>query len=418
MKKFVAFLLVALTAIGTYSAVTGKSEQNNTNQKPALCFVVEADDLFGFNFNEFSYEIKDVVSKYGYIRAVCADGRPFVYVDIDVPMPEKRYTKAKQRRMNESITNEIIAMLNDVSPKTPENDLLGAIKNGKQILNRCRDATSRDMIVISSGISRAGILRFQDYSYDSADRRLNVLLTTTPEKIVAQLTSNNAIPDLSNLDALIWYGCGATPSEGNQKIPDSASIKIQDLWACITEEAGCPAEFLDISLSDIPFDTDLNSTVIDFGEDKIDIDPPEIDIKFNESQLGFIPNEAVLRDDETAKEMLEPYAQSLIEYAKTANRDEPILYIVGLTATFGDPERCEKLSLERAEKVKQLLVAQGCPTELIGTLGLGQGGPDSMRTNDTIQTDDLTTLEALRAANRVVYLIGANSPKAELLGLY
>lgn len=415
MKKFIAFILAVLTAVGVYSAVKNKSPQNETNDKPAICFVVEADNLFGFDFNQLYDDVYDVVAKYGYIRAVCADGHPSVYVDIDIQTPEKKYTKSKQKNINASITNEIIEMLNDVAPKSAEDDLLGAIKTGKQALSRCRDSTSKDMIVISSGISRAGVLCFQDNEYKANGRNCNSLITKKPEEVVAAIAETFSIPDLSSLDSLLWYGCGI--SAGKQHIPNSASVKIQDLWSYITEEAGCKADFSDISLPDKPFVTDFNSTVIDFGEDKVEIEPPKIDIKFDENQLGFVANEAVLRNEATAAELLKPYAQTIIEYSESTDSSEPILYVVGLTATFGDPKLCENLSLARSEKVKQLLVSQGCPEELIETLGLGQGGPASLRTDDTIQTDDLDALEALRAENRVVYLIGTGSEKAKLLGL-
>lgn len=413
MKKFIAFILVVLAAIGTYSAVKGKDEPE-TDKKPAVCFIIEANDLFGFDFNQLRDEIFDIVATNGYICAVCADGQPYVYAEVDVPTPAKKYTKSKQKKLNESITSEIIAMLNDVAPKSAEDDLLGAIKTGKQALRSCRDATSKDMIIISSGISRIGVLCFQEYGYKLNGRQFNSLLSAKPEEVVAKLNENFSIPDLSNIDSIRWYGCGA--SVGKQKISDKASAKIQALWDCITEETGCQADFDDIKLGE-PFNTDFHSTVIDFGKDEIIIEPPEIEVKFDEKQLGFIVNKAVLRDKNKALKLLEPYAQTIINYSESTDSTDPILYIVGLSATYGNPKLCESLSLARAEKVKQLLVSQGCPEKLISTLGLGQGGPASMRTDDTIRTDNEEELEALRAENRVVYLIGKDSKKAKLLGL-
>ena len=415
MKKKFAFILAVMTAVGAYSVVKGGSETTAPTKRPAVCFVVETDDLFGFDFDQLYDEVYGVVEQYGYIRAVCADGHPFIYVDVDISPPEKNYTKAKQKKINKQITDSVISMLKDIDPRSAEDDLLGAIKLGKQALGRCREATSRDMIAISSGISRAGVLCFQDYEYCVNGRIGNSLLTVRPEEVAAELTKNFSIPDLSTLDSMLWYGCGS--SLGEQHVSDSAAVKIQALWDRITEEAGCPAEFIDISSGNEPFSSDLYSTVIDFGEDRIEIEPPNIDIKFEDSHLGFIPDQAVLRDENAAMELLKPYAQTIIEYSKNSDATEPILYVVGLTATVGDPKLCETLSLARAETVKKLLVSLGCPKALIGTLGLGQGGPDAMRADDTIETDDVETLESLRTQNRVVYLIGTASEKAKLLGL-
>ena len=413
MKKIFALILVALTVMGVCSAVKGKDKPDE-NKKPALCFVIESDDLFGgFDFNQLYDDIYNTVAESGYILSVCADGRPSVYVDVDVPVPEKKYTRTKQKTTNERITNEIITMLNNIVPQSAEDDLLGAIKTGKQALGRCSDATSRKMIVISSGISRAGVLCFQDYKYTANGRNCNSLLTVKPEEVVAKLNANFSVPDLSKLDGILWYGCGA--SAGKQSIPDSASVKIEDLWTCITEDAGCPAEFKDAVLSDVPVTTDFKSTVIDLGEDDIKIDPPKIEVKFDENQLGFIPNYAILQDEDATVELLKPYIQTVIEYSKSTDSSDPILYAIGLTATYGKPQKCKELSLERSEKIKQLMVSEGCPGNLIKTLGLGQGGPASLRTDDTVQTDDIDALEALRAENRVVYLI--DSEKVKSLGL-
>ena len=407
MKKLIALILVIATAYGGWQFMQkdGKSE---TPEKTALCIVLESDDLFPtVDFTQLHDEIYAVVEKYGYVRMIVADGKPFTAVDVDVPTPDKKYTMSKQRKMNESITDQIVEMMNAAESKAAENDLILALKRGKQELCRIRDAEKREMIVISSGISRAGNLRFQDFVYtDGSGRTTNALITAQPEEIVGNLAANYCVPDLSDVDDLIWYGLGS--SAGKQAVPDSAQVKMEALWTAILEEAGCPAVFQDMALSTDPPQTETRSTVIDFGEDKFTVDLSKIEKSFDETSLGFVANEATFLDIDKAKQVLAPYAAQM--------RDtETELYLIGLTATFGDPGRCKTLSLDRANAVKELLVSQGAPESRLHTIGLGQGGAP-LRVDDTIDAD-ITVIESRRQQNRVVWLLGEDSDKAKALGI-
>lgn len=410
MKKLIAFLVVA--AIAVYGVVQLTKGSPVETEKPALCIVMEADDLFpAVDFNSMREKISAVVEKCGYIRLVVADGSPFTAVDVDIPTPDKKYTKSKQKKLNEDLTDHIIEMMNDaatVRPKTAENDLLAGIKRGKQELARCQSATRKDLIVIASGISRAGNLRFQEYVYDNGSRTTNALLTAKPEEIVAELLKNYAVPNLSGVDSLTWYGLGAFA--GAQKVPDSVIPKLETLWTAITDEAGCPVDFGDLTLQENPPQTDTHSAVIDFGEDKLVVDISKLEVSLDEKALGFEANLAELKDVNKAKSIVAPFAELMCQ------SDDAELYLVGLTATFGnDLEHCVELSEARAQVVKGLLVMQGVPESRLHVIGLGQGG-SVLRVDDTIDAD-VDTLEQLREQNRVVWLLGQNSSRLKALDL-
>ena len=325
MKKFLAFVLAIAAAIGGWSFLQ-KRKQPETPEKPALCIVLEAGDLFPkVDFSQLKTEIYTVVEQYGYIRLIVADEEPYTAVSVDVQKPDKQYTKAKQKRINDQYTTQIIEMANAAAAKTPENDILAGIKRGKQELARCRDAASRDMIVISSGVSRAGSLRFQDFGYDNGTRMTNALLTAKPEQIVHDLAATYSIPDLSAVDAITWYGIGA--SAGRQVIPNSVQPKLESLWLALTEEAGCPADFQEFPFeSDAP-ETDLHATVIDFGEDQLSVDMNTVQVSLDEETLSFVPDDAIFIDIEQTKKVLQPYAEQMIS-------SDAELYLIGLTATI------------------------------------------------------------------------------------
>lgn len=406
MKKIIAFILILAIAFGAWKTV--QKSNNDSEEKPALCIVLECDNLFpSVDFSQLKDEIYAVVENYGYIRLVVADGKPYTAVDVDVPTPEKKYTALKQKKINNTVTDEIIEMMNHVLPKVAEDDLLGGIKRGKQELMRCRDASEKQMIVITSGISRAGALRFEDYVYTTSDSTANALLTAQPQEIVPKLTANYAIPDLSDIDSLKIYGIGS--STDDQTIPDSVQSKLVELWTAIAEEAGCPFDFYDMALTGNPPQTELKSTVIEFSEDTLKLDINKLEVQFDENSLGFISNEAVLLDIEQTRQILKPYAEKL-------SSAETEVWLIGLTATFGDPENCKSLSLERANVIKDILLSQGVPASKIHTLGLGQGGGSALRVDDTIDAD-IQTLELLRSQNRVVWLLGSESEKLKMLNI-
>ena len=136
----------------------------------------------------------------------------------------------------------------------------------------------------------------------------------------------------------------------------------------------------------------------------------EVPFELNETQVRFVANEAVLADETAAREALAPVAEVIL-----AHPDHPIL-LAGTTATFGSQDACEKLSGERADTVKKMLIDEfGVPESQLVTAGLGYEKDPFVRGKDVDSSG--TFVETEGAKNRRVIVLDAESDIAsQILG--
>ena len=399
MKKILAIVLIVLIFLGF-----SRPSQTKEPERNALCFVVEQTDLFpSVDFNEFRDEIRDVVESFGTIKIICADSKPHLTVDMTVSLFEKRYSKLKQKMLFKRYTNSVIDEANSFEPTTPENDLLKAIKLAKAQLNSCKQAKNKKMIVISSGISRAGNLRFQDFTYMNPDGTVsNKILDNVPETI-NQLKSNFSIPDLSGIDSIRWIGLGQACKE--QEISDSAANKLHLFWESFFEQSEAISFDFEDLLTTTPSVSQLKSTAVDLEKDYIPFDIYHVSDSISEESLGFKANSAEFRNVDLAESELKKYSEAMKQ------QPESIIYLVGSCATYGTVEGCLTLSKARAEACKNILVSQGIESDRIITHGIGQDSTSRLRVSDIDANGKL--IESAAQQNRVVWVLGEKSPKLE-----
>lgn len=128
----------------------------------------------------------------------------------------------------------------------------------------------------------------------------------------------------------------------------------------------------------------------------------------DETQIMFVSNKAIFVDEEAAKAALAPVAEVIL-----AHPDHPIL-LAGTTATDGEQESCVRLSSQRAEAVKNLLVsAYGVPADQLLTVGLGYAADPFPRGQDRDSKGNFVESEAVK--NRRVVVLDANDPTAQAI---
>ena len=88
----------------------------------------------------------------------------------------------------------------------------------------------------------------------------------------------------------------------------------------------------------------------------------------DETQVRFVGDRAVFVDEQAAKSSIRTVADNLIAHGDSQ------VYIIGTTAT-GDRDFCAKLSTDRAEAVKKVLVEMGVAEERMIVYGLGYWDP-------------------------------------------
>lgn len=128
------------------------------------------------------------------------------------------------------------------------------------------------------------------------------------------------------------------------------------------------------------------------------------------TQVRFVANKAVFIDEAEAREALAPVAEIIL-----AHPDHPVL-LAGTTATYGAQEGCVRLSNQRADAVKDLLVREfGVPEEQLLTVGLGYEADPFTRGRDRDANGNFVETEGVK--NRRVVVLDAEDPVArQILG--
>lgn len=134
----------------------------------------------------------------------------------------------------------------------------------------------------------------------------------------------------------------------------------------------------------------------------------ETPFEINETQVQFVPDQAVFLDEAKAKEVLKPVAEAIL-----AAPDHSVL-IAGTTATDGDQASSVVLSEKRAEAVKELLTdTYNVPESQLETIGLGYELDPFERGKDIDGNGNFVESEAKK--NRRVVILDIDDPIAQEL---
>lgn len=144
-----------------------------------------------------------------------------------------------------------------------------------------------------------------------------------------------------------------------------------------------------------PTQTTENSTIAQMNDST-----EFVEVKFTEKIIHFKPNEAILKSDDDAKEILKPYAKKLNE-----NNGMEVL-LVGSTSSYRGGSI--SLSEDRANKIRGLLVELGVSSDRIKTVGVGYDSVICV--NDTPKG---IFDESIAQENRAVTLLSLNTKKAK-----
>lgn len=331
------------------------------------------------------YQLSEDAQSY---RVVILDGKPNEIDCQDTVYFPKRVFNQKEN--NKKIIQSHLDRIMNLMPDDEEIDILEGLESGKKALS---DSKSQKRIVIfSSGISTIGELNFVK-NPDWIEKR--------PTEIIEKLKANYSLPDLSGID-LVWHGFGDV-SEPQEDLTKFNEYRLKNLWieilkACNVDEP----EKVFIDSLPIKDNGDYNNSEIVYPK----VTPVKFTSKIDitEEEIGFIANQASFRNERVAIESLKHYAECI----KNSNS---CFYIIGSTATFGDPQKCLVLSEKRANAVKRILCDNyGIPEEQLQIYALGQnnlGGNYEWRCNDLNEDGSLN--EEIAHKNRKVMVIDSNS---------
>lgn len=244
---------------------------------------------------------------------------------------------------------------------SPEVDLLAAL--GLAARSVADAAGPQTIIVIDSGLQTAGALRFQDQD--------GALLDADPREVVELLRRTQQLPDLSGM-RVVFTGLGDTAAP-QQTLSQPARAVLVQLWTTIVTAAGGTAE---IKETPLPSTRTLDGlppvTVVPVAVRSIGPLPAVTVLR--DGTVGFLPDQAVFRDPGQARAVLAEYARE-IQHGKRA-------MLTGTTASAGDAAGRLRLSQNRANAVRELLISLGAPADRIQAHGVGSDFPGYLPDRD------------------------------------
>jgi outer membrane protein OmpA-like peptidoglycan-associated protein len=279
---------------------------------------------------------------------IVPDGTPTASAPVDLATPND----------NPLYKQDQIAALNTVIDRvradTPEVDLLAALALAARSVADV--AGPRTIIVIDSGLQTSGALRFQDSD--------GALLDANPNEVVDLLRRTQQLPDLTGI-RVVFTGLGDT-APPQPTLPQPARAVLVDLWTTVVGAAGGSAE---VKQAPLPSTRTLEGlppvSIVPVAVRSVG--PPPAVTVLRDGTVGFRPDQAVFRDPDQARTVLADYAHE-IQQGKRA-------VLTGTTSSAGTPEGRLRLSRDRANAVRELLISLGAPADRIEARGVGSDFP-------------------------------------------
>ncbi|MGH3886280.1 MAG: OmpA family protein [Pseudonocardiaceae bacterium] len=257
--------------------------------------------------------------------------------------------------------NQLKNLIDEARADSPEVDLLAAINLAARSVT---DAVGpKTIVVIDSGLQTTGALRFQDSD--------GALLNANPDEIVELLRRTQQLPNLSGM-RVVFTGLGDTEAP-QQPLPQPARAALVALWTKIVESAGGKAE---VKQAPLPSTRTIDGlppvTIVPVAAKSIG-PLPSITV-LRDGTVGFVPDQAVFRDPDQTRAVLADYAREITNGRRAL--------LTGTTASAGTSEYRLRLSQQRANAVRDLLVSLGAPADRISTRGLGSDFPGYVPDHD------------------------------------
>ena len=379
-KGLAVFMLTALAAL----SVTGCGVQQGTAQKSAELSKPAVAYMIGRTANAKPADssapivrdtMVDAAENYGYAFAVRVDGEPELVLSEDLDIDEQFKSASKERLLRDArnkATN-LLSVIDNVYALVPEVDFLEGLRCAASSLSSLDETyTSRTIICCGTGLSTTGYLDFQ-----------NNLLCAEPEVIVEMLKEREALPDLTGI-TVYWLGMGQVETPQEKLTPKQAK-NLEAIWSEIVEASG--GEFVPNEYISVAAERDLEqvlpsvSTINIPKEKPLVFKPEDLETKaaeesvfeepvmLGEDQVEFVGDEATYLHPEEAINTIRPIAEYL------ENHETIRLLLIGSTAGDISNEAAIRLSLERAEAVKNTLIEFNIDADRITALGMGSDDP-------------------------------------------
>lgn len=374
-RKMAALLAGALTAAVLTGCGMFPSQTEQPTATDTVLLMTQGDGMPALNKDEDVEEFLSCVNTTlgGSASLVITDGNPQVIGP--VRFDEEKANSVQQEKTDKKKSAEVAEMLKSAAASTPETDLISALSLAAR-LAASGTAEDKQIVIRHSGVNTADSLPMQELDLVSSD------ITD----LIDQLDAEALIPDLQGVK-IHFFGLGDVA--GSQQALSKKQVKwLQSFWQSFFERSG----------AEVTFHADIVSgNALTNGHSVTPVTPAEgvNFVKFSSKKVEFKPDSDDFLDEETAR-------SAIAEVAAQMKEGSAHYIIAGSTAKVDNPTQDgpARLSLLRAQAVRQVLVDAGVDAERLTCVGLG---------NEVTSVRDMQE----EANNRAVYLVAEGQAQTD-----
>ena len=374
-RKMAALLAGALTAAVLPGCSMFPSQTEQPTATDTVLLMTQGDGMPALNKDEDVEEFLSCVNTTlgGSASLVITDGNPQVIGP--VRFDEEKANSVQQEKTDKKKSAEVAEMVKSAAASTPETDLISALSLSAR-LAASGTAEDKQIVIRHSGVNTADSLPMQELDLVSSD------ITD----LIDQLDAEALIPDLQGVK-IHFFGLGDVA--GSQQALSKKQVKwLQSFWQSFFERSG----------AEVTFHADIVSgNALTNGHSVTPVTPAEgvNFVKFSSKKVEFKPDSDDFLDEETAR-------SAIAEVAAQMKEGSAHYIIAGSTAKGDNPTQDgpARLSLLRAQAVRQVLVDAGVDAERLTCVGLG---------NEVTSVRDMQE----EANNRAVYLVAEGQAQAD-----
>ena len=392
MKKIIALMLaltISLCFVGCGandsedSDITGPSNIAVGIQSTRNCASIAIDSAL-------EAELEDALLENGSkVQIYEIDGDPYRINQDEIKSDYKSgLSKTNRQTQCDNIINRINKIISsDAVPVTPEVDILGGLTTLTNAVNSMSysNSNAKQILLVSNMLSTSGVINFAESSiYIDLEDYANFV--------------SKEMPDMAGISVTFFI---AGTDDDQQEIPNSDKERLKSFYQAIINGAGGSVKFAEQTSSNGEVDKSSWPAVTTVDIRNSTYSGEVLDVTLEESVL-FKSDSTEWIDEQAAEGTL----SSLVD---AINDSDDKVVVAGSTATTSSSEeRHIEFSLQRANKVKDMLIDLGADSSKLIAIGIGKSY-ERYRVPDSGQYANETN----HSKNRCVFITSASSDKGK-----
>lgn len=393
MKKFIALLLSALTISLCFagcgandsedSGITGPSNIAVGIQNTRNCAAIDINSALEAELEDALLENGTSVDLYE------IDGDPYRVNQETIQADyESGLSKTNRQTQCENLLNKIKKIVKTAAvPVTSEVDILGGLTTLTNAVNSIsyNNSNAKQIFLISNMLSTSGVINFAESSiYVDLEDYANFV--------------SKEMPNMTGITVTFFI---ADTDDDQQEVPNSDKERLKSFYQAIINGAGGTVKFAEQTSSNGEVDKSSWPAVTTVDIRNSTYSGGIIDITLEESVL-FKSDSTEWIDEQAAEDTLRSIVDAI-------NNSDDKVVVAGSTATTSSSElQHVEFSLERANKVKDMLVSLGAEEDKLVAIGIGK----SFERYRIPDTGEYASEENL-SKNRCVYVVSSACDKGK-----